>query len=418
MRVLQVTHQFLPEYVGGVEVHVAQLSRSLRDAGHQVALFTGGNHAEQRTWEGMELTTVAGGVRSPRGRAATFMATFRNRAADDAFAELLERLRPDVVHFHHLLGLSLRLVELARARGIPTCYTLHDYWFICPTTQLLDHRGELCDGPVAGLNCARCATARMPGIAWTAATPALAPVFALRQRRVRRALAGIDRLLAPSRFLAEIAVRAGLPSARVEMVDFGVHRGHTGAPAVSTPRGGPLQVTYLGAIAPSKGVHVLIEACRLLPPGTLEVDVCGDLSAYPGYAQRLQASAQGLPIHFSGLVAREDVPDVLARSDVVVAPSIWYENAPLVLNEAYAAGVPVVASRLGALAEKVEDGVTGLLFPRGDAAALAGVLERLTHEEHLLERLRSGISPVRTWEEHVAHMERVYNALVKTVAGL
>ena len=64
MRVLQVTHQFLPEYVGGVEVHVAQLSRSLRDAGHQVALFTGGNHAEQRTWEGMELTTVAGGVRS------------------------------------------------------------------------------------------------------------------------------------------------------------------------------------------------------------------------------------------------------------------------------------------------------------------------------------------------------------------
>ena len=413
MRVLQVVHQFLPKYVGGTEVYVADLSRRLRERGHHIALFAGADLAGQSSWEGMELSTVPGGLRGRRGPAAIFLTTFGNPQAESAFGDVLHRFQPDVVHFHHLLGLSTRLVRLAKAQGVPTCYTLHDYWFVCPTTQLVDHKGDLCRGPVAGVNCGLCAAHRLGSAAWVGAMPLMAPLFSLRQRRVRRALAGVDALLAPSRFLADIAVRAGLPGEKIAVVDFGVALPEAAAaPWQPRPGDAPLRVTYLGAIAWSKGVHVLVDACRNLEPDLAEVQVCGDLAAYPDYSKQLQGSAEGLPVHFLGAVSRERIPELLATSDILVMPSLWYENSPLVLSEAFAASVPVIASRVGALAEAVQDGVNGLLFAKGEPQDLARVLRRLVQEPQLLLRLRSNLGAEKTRSQHVDHMERIYDALV------
>jgi len=99
--------------------------------------------------------------------------------------------------------------------------------------------------------------------------------------------------------------------------------------------------------------------------------------------------------------------------DVVVVPSLWYENSPNVILEAFAHRTPVIVSDLGGMAELVEEGVNGLCFPPGEAASLATALRRLIEEPGLLARLRAGIKPVKTVAEEMTELQAIYRAVVK-----
>lgn len=261
------------------------------------------------------------------------------------------------------------------------------------------------------MNCALCAAERLGSGAYAAATLPLTPLFLLRKRLVRAALARADLLLAPSRFLADLAVQQGLPREKVLQVELGTAFRPLAAERRPRAQGAPLRVSYLGAVEQSKGVHILIEACRHLEPGQAEVRIAGDLAAYPRYSQGLQRAAEGLPITFVGPLAREAVQELLATTDVLVVPSLWYENAPRVVAEGFAAGVPVVASRIGALAEKVQEGFDGLLFTPGDPKDLARVLQRLAKQPSLLAGLQAQTKRGPSWDEHVDHMESIYRQL-------
>ncbi len=410
MKILHVVHQFLPEYVGGTEIYVADLCRRLQRRGHEVAIFSGGPEPGRRVWDGVDVETVPGGLRGPRGPLATFLTTFGNRATETAFSRSLARFQPDAVHFHHLLGLSGRLIAMAHRGGTPTCYTFHDYWFMCPKSQLIDHQGRPCAGPRFGLNCSLCAAERL-GVGPAPIIQATAPLFILRERRIRRAIASAGLLLSPSSFLADLATAHGLPPEKLRVVEFGLDNEPVRVPR-SRERGTRLRIVYLGAIEESKGVHVLVRAAQVLSGAAVEIRVYGDLAAYPGYAGPLASEALGTPVRFMGPAPRDSVTEILAGADVLVVPSLWYENSPLVIAESFAAGVPVVASDLGALPERVDGG--GLLFPPGDADALAGVLLRLVEQPGLLEELRTSLFdrtlPARS--AHVDEMEAIYRELV------
>ncbi|MSQ09553.1 MAG: glycosyltransferase [Dehalococcoidia bacterium] len=416
MRVLQAVHQFLPRYVGGTELYTAQLCHWLQAQGHDVAVLAGGDTGGDVTWEGIPVTTTPGGLHGPKGPGALFLSSFGNRQAEVAFQRLLAEFRPDVVHIHHLMGLSPRLPALAKAAGVPVCATLHDYWFLCPKSQLIDHRDTLCGGPQGGVNCARCAVDRLGRPHLMPLAPLAAPLFASRQARVRRAFAACDLLMTPSRFVADVAREAGLPPDRMLPVDFGIDASAP-LPRVERAPGDPLRVAYLGSIDESKGVHVLLEACRILDPRAADVAVYGNLAtANGGYQLRMRRLAARTPYGealLQGPLPHSQVPAMLAATDVLVVPSTWYENAPLVISEAFAAGVVVVASNQGALAEKVRDGVDGLLFPRGDAPALATVLRRMAGDRGLVDRLRLGTPRHASRGEHWAQVEAVYQRLVE-----
>ncbi len=117
-------------------------------------------------------------------------------------------------------------------------------------------------------------------------------------------------------------------------------------------------------------------------------------------------------VRFLGRLTRESVWDTLAQVDIVVVPALWYETFSFIVSEAFAAGVPVVASRLGPLADRVRDEVDGLLVRPGDPQALRQVLLRFWQEPGLLARLRAGIRPVRTLENHVTELESVYKTVI------
>jgi len=273
---------------------------------------------------------------------------------------------------------------------------------------LTNYDQTLCGGPDRFRNCAACFLVRggLPDL--PATRRAVAPLMARRNRLLAKVLDGASAIIAPSSFIRDEYGRLGVDTGRVTIINHGIQ-----VPAKMPPRqrvdDGKLRVIYLGGISWQKGVHVLIEAAKALPVG-IEVTIYGDLSAHAAYAAGLQRQA-GDVVTLAGRLERDAVWPALAAADVMVVPSIWYENSPITIYEARAARTPVIASDLGALPEHVHDRLDGLLFSPGDPAALGRLLLMLYDHPEQLDRLRDGIKPVRSIEDHVQDIEEVYRSV-------
>ena len=155
---------------------------------------------------------------------------------------------------------------------------------------------------------------------------------------------------------------------------------------------------------------MLIEAVNGLPDG-VELLIGGDMDALPEYAAALRQQATHPGIHFLGRLSREQVWQTLRQSDLLVVPTLWYETASLIVQEAFVVGTPVLASRIGVMPERIREGVDGELFAVGDAAALRTLLlSFIQHPDHLAQ-LRQNIQPVFTITEHVAQVEQLYQTI-------
>lgn len=442
MRVLHLLHQYLPEYVGGTELYTQTLAAALQPR-HINAIFyrisrEGAGLSHRAEANGIRVWAAWDGLVTPSRR---FRATFRAPALHRAFAQVLDEFQPDLVHVQHLMGLPASLLTLLRQRGIPYLVTLHDYWWLCANAQLLTNYDEtVCKGPEWWLNCGRCALARAGRGDSRLLGAGLAPLLAYREKLLRPQLQHARALIAPTRFVQSIYSQLGLAPEQITVIPHGielpvsseqlpVHNPQSTihhAPftdnqslvsslqslSLTISPSPPLRLCYIGGIAPQKGVHVLIEAVNDLSEG-VELLIGGDMDALPEYAAALRSQATYPGIRFLGSLSREQVWQTLRQSDLLVVPTLWYETASLIVQEAFAVGTPVVASRIGVMPERIQDGVDGRLFEVGDAAALRTLLLSFIHHPNHLHQLRQGIQPVFTIEQHVAQVEQLYDEVIK-----
>jgi glycosyltransferase involved in cell wall biosynthesis len=414
LRILHIAHQYLPEHVGGTELYTQQLAYQQVVSGHSPAVFAPA--VASRDWPEPALENGIRIYRAPvgaRSAAQIFRSTFGDEAIGAALRIVLEREEPELVHIQHLKGLPSELVNRLAQAEIPYVVTLHDYWYACANAQLLtNYDSTLCAGPNWWLNCGRCALARAGRSGAAFLAPAVAPALALRNRRLFSILNSAEQLIAPTSFVRETYGRLGIPPDKIRVVPHGISTVGVSR-SRDRPSPGALHVAYIGGLAWQKGVHILIEAVNRLPAADARLTIYGDMTAFPDYVAELRRIARHPGISFAGRLDRSDFWPALAACDVVVVPSLWYETASLIIQESFAAGVPVIASRIGALSERVRDGLDGLLAPPGDVAALSTSLERLSQEPDLMARLREGIRPVRTIEEHAQEVEELYRSALK-----
>ena len=440
MRILQVVHGFPPDVNGGTEAYVRDLAEAQAAAGDEVAVFTrhgDGNVRDLavRTWSDGPVDVVS--VNNTFHSCESYESSYENPAIDRIATEFIDAWQPDVVHIQHLTCLSTGIPRSAAKRHIPVVMTLNDYWLICHRGQLVDLDGRRCDGPW-DKGCARCLppgalastkafqTTRtlqslpLPGMSaaigvaarvWDAATPSdriRAATFA-RLQHMRRAVEDVRFFLAPSATLAAEFRRFGLPEDRVLRCNQGISTARFAG--IRRAPSSQLRIGFAGGLQPTKGGDILIDAVDCLPPGSAVVDVLGSGAGYHGdhrFANAMQSRLGHSAVRRLGSVSHERMPAVLADVDVLVVPSIWIENAPFIIREAFAAGVPVVASNFGGMAEMVRHGIDGLLFRAGDADALGATLRRLVDEPQLLATLRAGITEPMSIEEDAAHLREVY----------
>jgi glycosyltransferase involved in cell wall biosynthesis len=341
--------------------------------------------------------------------AALFLATFGHRGIHRAFRQAFREIEPDLVHVQHLRGLPAGIVSWARQMGSPVLISLRDFWFVCPNAQLLTNTSqELCGTPGVARYCAACGLARLGLSAFVPLAPVLAPLLAARNRLLLRAMSSAAGLLAFSRFVQEWYAGQGVPRETLHHVRRGVPR-----PARLPSRrrsGNGVRYVYAGGLSWQKGVHILVGAFNELP-GAAELVIAGDEAQYPSYVRSLKERARHPGIHFSGRLHREQVWQTLVDADAVLVPSLWFETFSMLTHEAFAAGVPVVASAHGALEEAVRHDVDGLLVPPGDVAAWRESLQRLIDDPDLLRRLRSNVRSPVTFEEYVTEIDSLCQAL-------
>jgi len=446
LRILYVVHGFPPEDLAGTEVHTLTVARSLQALGHHVAVFhrcatTGAAAAsepypvEAAEHEGIPVYRLANKLRY-HGIEETYV----NRHVEDRFLEVLARERPDVVHFQHCLHTSVSLISRAEDLGYPTVVTLHDYWFICPTVQMVLPDRSVCRVRRAGIACVRCA--RNPSVVvrlgqmlvrclgpFAALGPAVYGRLARRVPRIRRDLFDdaralmlrphvtlshlrrAGRALSPSRFLRGRYLEFGLDREQVVYQRIGIDTTRFKG-LEKAPRSGPLRVGFIGSFVWYKGLHVLIEAFRRLRPDEAVLTVWGNPEQPPevrDYAAACRRSAaRAAAVHFAGPLPQRELAEAHRELDVLVVPSLWFENSPLVILEALAARTPVVASDLGGMAELIEDGKTGCLFPVGDAIALRQRILDLARSPSRVEAMAAAIRPPKDVVTTLAELELVY----------
>ncbi|MDF1800799.1 MAG: glycosyltransferase family 4 protein [Planctomycetota bacterium] len=399
MKVLIVIHDYLPEHAGGSELHAHQVAKELLARGHEVtALFTERDITRPEgdftdgEFEGVRTVEVIHQREYPR-----LDETWNQSLFAEVFRAQLKRLAPDVVHFHHVAFWGARCLKVAKEEGVRVVLTLHDFFLVCHNSVLLNGT-ELCDGGGARGRCGACLPAELlpDGLDDEAREAALLAGAAERRALHQAMLHSVDFIVSPSRYLLERLTLAGfdVPAERSAVLLYG-YPGER-APVRQREAAAPLRVGYLGGLYPAKGVHVLVEAFRHLATrdrsgkALIELEVRGHLDWFPDYVGDLQSRAAGLAVTFAGPYASGEAGRVLAAMDVLVVPSIWYENRPITISEAYLAGVVPLVTDLGGMAESVRAEEDGLTFPRGDAAALADQLERLADEPGLWDRLAAG----------------------------
>ena len=317
-----------------------------------------------------------------------------------AFAAALERVRPDVVHFHNLHNLGAALIDEAAVRGLPAYFTPHNYWLICPRAYLLTGDGEICPGPGDGARCASCTRSHdVPGHQERLA--------AIRSR----ANGGLSRVLAVSDAVRAALVGAGYAPDLVETVRQAMPHEQEIWSAVGRDRkpgrqSEQLTVAFLGSAYPHKGPQLLVEAAQRMS-SSARVRIIGEVR--PEFAASLRELDRRGVVEFEGSFSPSELGTLLAQVDVSVLPSMWWDCAPLAAAECRAARVPLVVPRLGGLPEAVTDGVDGLVFDALDAGDLADKLDRLAQEPGLLERLQQNITPPRAFSDYVDELEAYYD---------
>ncbi len=448
MKILLTTHQFLPAYSAGTEVLTASVARELRRRGHEVRILTGfpgsadlreDERFDEYTFEGFLVYRFQHAYVPMGGEQSLMALNFDNALAARYFGQIADDYAPDIVHFFHLSRLGSSLIDECINRGLPACLTPTDFWVVCNTAQLRMEDGSMCNGPSnhAG-NCIKhlastmksgvtskligyLPTASVDLVAYASARfPKLRYPYSNEVRAVnRRLLTNVERLnrlrriVSPTQLMTETLVRHGVDPDRVIQAGYGVEF----TPYQCNQAGRPaskLRIGFIGTLAPHKGCHVLIEAFNALPPNTASLHLYGNLLDFPGYAMQLQSLAgTANPVEFKGTFPNSQIGAVLAGLDVLVVPSLWYENTPLVLHAAAAARKPVIASDLPGLSELITHEVNGLLFEHGIVGALTQALARLAHEPGLLERLSDNCLPPRTTADYVDDLMIAWGSPVK-----
>ena len=402
MRLLYVIHQFFPDCHSGTEQYCLAAAREARRRGHEVTVLSlHARHEDEMPsvqlfelpYDGFRVVRLN---HWRRMNPNDVLRDYENLHLDGWFQRVLDDVKPQAVHFFHLRQLGSNLIGVARRNGLRTVVNLMDFWYLCPRFTLLRRDGSLCEGPPeGGAGCVACEYPELAGVAAadtreaSDAPPSRHRALLDRAATQFRHLAEADVVFAPSRFLAGMFVRNGFPASRLTVLPYGLEPDRIQAIPATRPRR-PLRLGFCGVLSPWKAPHLAVEAVRSTTADvTLQVHGRVDEPMFQDYIDRMRAAATGDPrIVFAGPYAAAQAPRVFADMDVLIVPSTWYENTPFVVLEAFAAGVPVLASDLGGLAEVVRDGENGTLFRAGDAASLRAAIERLAADPGWFTRLR------------------------------
>ncbi len=412
-RVVHLVHGWPPRGVGGTELYAYWLAK--QHASHrQVAVYARIADPDRPLGAVTEVfdegLRVRLSVNNFTDRHPVVRNALRNPVLEADFEHFLDDVQPDLVHVHHLSGHGLSLLSRVAMREIPIVYQIQDWWALCARANLARPDRSLCPGPTLR-RCSACLplTGIPPAPVWNRG------LYAYRSRLARRGLKLPAAFVMGSRAIERDYREMGLLSAPAECVyvlPYGVSLPDPVVGEIRQEARQPLRCGYIGALMPHKGVHVAVEAfAGIADPRDAVLDIWGDPEAAPDYTRELRRMAESAAIRFRGRFDEDVKSDIFAHLDLLLVPSLGLESFGLVAREAMAHGVPVIASRRGALQELFDGdraGEGGTFCEPGDVRGLRHLIEQAIDRPEILTRWASRIPRIVGLKEHALEIERVY----------
>ncbi len=444
MKILQVVHSLPFLNQAGTEIYTYELSQELSKK-HELYIFTRDCDKKQKEYEiaekninGIKVFLINNTFRY----CDSFKMYYQNEAIDSKFEALLDRIKPDVVHIQHLVFLSIGIIKKIKQRGIPLVFTIHDYWLMCPRWHILKKNLMPCskafihDFNRECLSCvAELLSIKKSSKAVYLFSKNILPAFLLRWLKhayvscvrkmkpddsglvklreryssIKVLLNDVNLFLTPSKHLKDKFTEFGIPEDRIKLLHNGLNNDLF--PDIQKTKSDKIRFAFIGTILPAKGTDVLIKAFNRVKRNDAELKIYGNLHSYMDfeyYPSYLKKTSRNKNIKFMGEFAHSEISRIFKDIDILIVPSIWHENSPLVINEAFSSNTPVIASNIGGMPGSVKDGFNGFLFKPGDVLDLHEKLEYVMNNADIVAELRKNITNVKTMKENAKEIEDIY----------
>ncbi|HET9058234.1 MAG TPA: glycosyltransferase [Chitinophagaceae bacterium] len=430
MKIFHVLNHFLPDQIAGTEVYVWALTKELKKnkirvgpdkeafieikivipnygkTGNEVYDFDGINVIKYA-----EPSTVNRSLRQGKRKPDSLL----------HFIKILETERPDIVHFHEVVssrGNTIHHVQSAKDFGAKVVMTFHLAGYTCRTGNLVFKEQKLCDGIINVNRCSHCylqakgfgymapilvllssglQTMGFNTVRWNSklgtalGTTSLIKQF---QHNFQKLTQLCDKMVTLTRWYEKILKQNGVNAAKISYIPQGLpFEINSFSDRDSSENFLPIRLMFLGRISPLKGLHLLIEAIKNFPETDIELDIYGQPADYLYEQQCRSKSINKINIRWKGKLLQQDVVRTMRRYDALCLCSTFSEMSPLVIQEAFAAGIPVIASNVYGNAEQVEHGVNGLLFRFKDVDSLRQQIQRCIDHPDILKSMAQQIKP-------------------------
>ena len=430
MRILKIIHGYPMRYNAGSEVYSQMLVHGLTKAGHNVEVFSRyENPFEPDFVIRTEYDDLCPQVKLNLINMARSKTRYQHQEADKKLGKILDRFHPDIVHIGHLNHLSTSLVFEIKRRSIPIVFTLHDYWLICPRGQFMQFNlgdsepWQVCEGQEDRTCAEKCYSRYISGgeqsfadiSYWTS-------WIKQRMKHSQEVIDAADLLIAPANYLRDRFLSARrIPQSKIVCLDYGFNTERLKGRKRSSEHG--VIFGYIGRHVAAKGIHLLIEAFgKTTGQAYLKIwgRFCGDTTPYLKELAQKLPQERGRRIQWLPEYRNEEIVEqVFNHTDVIVVPSIWVENSPLVIHEAQQARVPVITADAGGMAEYVRHGENGLLFKHRNAGDLARQMQILMDRPDLCKELGkrgylySENGDIPDMADHIARIEDLYLRIIR-----
>ncbi|MDM8528605.1 glycosyltransferase family 4 protein [Anaerolineales bacterium HSG24] len=434
LNILIAVHHFPPTFKGGAEWRAHRTAKWMQQQGHTVRVIcvdavddldTEQLRYEDQIFDGIPVRRLYLNLQNAP-EPATW--EYENPWIGDHLNQYLKANKPDLVHLISGYLMTAAAIQQFKAHNLPMVATLTDFWFLCPRHTLQRTSGDLCPEN-SPLDCARChfeqqrrfrlSAQKMPrlsNVLWQGGqyvpqVNTYTEHIKQRQKRLQAALSQIDIAISPSKFLRDTYLRKGYQAKQMLFMRQGLKHIPTTPPEKTASD--TLRIGYIGGIAPHKGVQVLVEAFLKLQTDKAELKLYGDTSKFAEFTEGLKEKSADTPqLKFMGTFDNQQISEIHANLDVLVVPSVWYENSPNVILESFAHRTPVITSNLGGMAELVQDDYTGLLFEPNNGADLAQKLALILDTPSKLITWQQNLKPLKSLETEMNELAQIYNIVL------
>jgi len=406
MRILYIVHQFFPKWYTGTERFVLNLAKQMQKMGHKVEILTYGinddvNYSikngimcKRYRFQGIDVISVRH-IKVPKDIHFYIF----DKSIGTILKKIITKEKFDIVHIAHPMRLGVS-IKYANSATIPVVLTLTDFWLMCPKIIAVTTKNELCISPEKGAKCfAECYG------------------FMQKNKILQRFedaynfIKNVDTVIAPTYFVSGIF--NNIFNKKIYVIKHGIDYSsvmHTDRPKYKKDY---VVFGFIGTILPHKGVHIILEALKLIKNKKIKLEIYGNYYHDTDYYNYLKNIVnEDNRIEFMGEYKDEEMPSIMEKVDCIIVPSTWWENSPLTILTSLAFRIPVITTNVGGASELVKDGINGFNFEIGNPKSLANVMKKIAENPDILNTIKNKIIMPPRIEEEAFRYEMIYSSLI------